>query len=72
MKKPKHLVHGFAKGGIAVFKGIQQGITGVVMKPVEQTKKSGVLGFFKGAAQGVAGLVVKPTTGVIDFVSCSA
>lgn len=39
------------------------------MKPIESTKKEGVLGFFKGTAQGLAGLVVKPVTGVVDFAS---
>lgn len=69
MKKPKHVIDGLGKGGKAVFHGFKEGFTGLFMKPIQNTKKQGVVGFFKGAAQGLTGLVVKPVTGVIDFAS---
>lgn len=69
MKKPKHFFEGLEKGGRAVFHGFKEGITGVVTKPIEQTKKSGAIGLVKGVGQGLAGLVVKPVTGIVDFAS---
>ena len=67
MKKPKHVFEGLEKGGKAVFHGFKEGITGLFMKPIENTKKEGAIGFFKGTAQGLAGLVFKPVSGVIGF-----
>ncbi|GAM28695.1 hypothetical protein SAMD00019534_118710, partial [Acytostelium subglobosum LB1] len=65
-KKPKHVGEGLAMGGIGIGKGLFQGITGIVTKPVEGAKKDGFLGFAKGLAQGVIGVAVKPTAAVID------
>lgn len=69
MQKPKHLFEGLESGGKAVIHGFKEGITGVVTKPIEQTKKSGALGLVKGVGKGIAGLIVKPVTGVVDFAS---
>lgn len=69
MRKPKHVFEGIQKGGKAVFHGFKEGITGVVTKPIEQTKRQGAIGLIKGVAQGMAGLVVKPVTGIVDFAS---
>ena len=50
-------------------KGIFDGISGVVLKPIEGAKDDGVGGFFKGVGKGVAGLVTRPTGGIVDFAS---
>jgi vacuolar protein sorting-associated protein 13A/C len=48
---------------------VGSGISGIITKPIEETKKGGFLGFFKGTAQGVTGLVVKPVSGALDLLS---
>lgn len=48
---------------------VGSGFTGVITKPMEGRKKSGMLGFIKGTAKGVTGLVVKPMSGALDFFS---
>ena len=40
-------------------KGIFDGVTGIVRKPVEGAMKDGVGGFAKGIAQGFVGIAVK-------------
>ena len=49
--------------------GFVGGVTGVVTKPYEGAKETGVGGFFKGVGKGVAGLVTRPTGGIVDFAS---
>ncbi|KAN0042732.1 hypothetical protein ACTA71_012655 [Dictyostelium dimigraforme] len=68
-RKPSHVGEGLAMGGIGLGRGILQGITGIVTKPVEGAKKGGFAGFAKGLAQGVVGVAVKPTTAVIDLAT---
>lgn len=48
---------------------VESGLTGVIQKPIEETKKGGLFGFIKGTAKGVTGLVVKPVSGALDFLS---
>lgn len=63
------MIYGIQKGGRRVIKGVTSGITGLVIKPIEETKKSGALGFIKGVGIGVIGLAVKPVLGVTDGIS---
>ncbi|EGG20963.1 vacuolar protein sorting-associated protein 13 family protein [Cavenderia fasciculata] len=65
-RKPKHIGEGLAMGGIGLGRGLFEGITGIVTKPVEGAKKGGFAGFAKGLAQGVVGVAIKPTAAVID------
>ena len=37
--------------------GVVEGISGVVLRPIEGAKQQGVGGFFSGAVKGVVGLV---------------
>ena len=60
---------GLLSGGKSIANGLEKGITGVVTKPLEGAKKSGVGGFFVGGLKGLAGLAVKPVTGIIDATS---
>ncbi len=69
MRKPKNILQGIGKGGIALLHGIKEGITGLFIQPYEYARKEGALGFIKGTAKGLAGLIIKPITGVIDFAS---
>ncbi|GAM18638.1 hypothetical protein SAMD00019534_018130 [Acytostelium subglobosum LB1] len=68
-KKPKHLGEGLAMGGIGLGKGLFQGITGIVTKPIEGAKRDGMAGLAKGLVQGVVGVAVKPATAVIDMTT---
>jgi vacuolar protein sorting-associated protein 13A/C len=49
-----------------VFIGLADGITGLVMQPIRETEKEGLIGFVKGTAKGITGLVIKPITGILD------
>jgi len=68
-KEPKHFISGAGQGAFALGKGIFDGITGVVVKPVQGARKDGAKGFAKGIGQGVVGIVVKPVAGVFEAVS---
>ena len=47
-------------------KGLLNGVTGVVMKPVNGLKKDGAKGFFVGLGKGVGGIITDPVAGIID------
>lgn len=51
---------------------MSSGLSGVILKPLEESKKDGFKGFFKGTAKGVAGLVVKPMSGALDLISLTS
>jgi hypothetical protein len=34
MKKPKHVLEGLEKGGVAIFHGFKEGLTGIFTKPI--------------------------------------
>ena len=54
---------------MSLFTGLEKGLTGIITKPLDGMKKSGVKGFFTGTAKGIAGLIVKPVTGILDATS---
>jgi len=68
-KEPKHFISGAGQGAFALGKGIFDGITGIVVKPVQGARKDGAKGLAKGIGQGVIGVVVKPVAGVFEAVS---
>lgn len=70
-KRPTDLKSGLAQGGKGLVMGVWDGVSGVVLKPVEGAKQEGAAGFFKGAGKGLIGLVARPTSGVVDFASTS-
>lgn len=49
--------------------GITDGIAGLFLKPIQETKEKGLKGVFTGTAKGFAGLIIKPITGVLDGLS---
>ncbi|XP_065685047.1 intermembrane lipid transfer protein VPS13A isoform X3 [Hydra vulgaris] len=61
----------FIIGGKQFLFGILFGISGLVTKPVQGARASGINGFFKGFGKGIIGLLVKPASGVVDLVTSS-
>ena len=69
-EKPKDIMEGFGYGLSAMVGGFFSGISDVIIKPVEETKKKGLVsGLTKGVLKGIGGAVIKPISGVFDFVS---
>ncbi|XP_057314177.1 intermembrane lipid transfer protein VPS13A-like isoform X2 [Hydractinia symbiolongicarpus] len=68
---PSGIGEGLAIGGKQFVLGLVFGISGLVTKPIQGARKSGIEGFFKGVGKGVLGLLVKPTGGVIDLLTSS-
>uniref|UniRef100_A0A0D9VFX1 C2 domain-containing protein n=1 Tax=Leersia perrieri TaxID=77586 RepID=A0A0D9VFX1_9ORYZ len=56
-------------GGGALAKGIFRGVTGILTKPIEGAKSSGVEGFVQGVGKGLIGAAAQPVSGVLDLLS---
>ena len=52
-QKPKHVGEGLVQGGERVWRGVSDGITGIVVRPMQGAQKDGVPGFLVGLGQGV-------------------
>ncbi|KAI5830741.1 hypothetical protein K523DRAFT_17025 [Schizophyllum commune Tattone D] len=68
-KKITGIGSGVKEGGKALFWGVTDGISGLVLEPYEGAKKDGTVGALKGAARSVANLYMKPLAGMLGFVS---
>ena len=69
-EKPRDIMEGFGFGLSAMVGGIFSGISDIILKPVNETKKKGIVnGLTKGVLKGLGGAVIKPISGVFDFVS---
>ena len=69
-EKPKDIMEGFGFGLSAMVGGVFSGISDIILKPIEETKKKGILdGLTKGVLKGLGGAIIKPISGVFDFVS---
>jgi len=64
-EKPRGLLKGTLSGLKKGFGELAHGVTGIVTKPIEQTKKGGVGGFFKGLGSGLLGAVLSPVNTVL-------
>ena len=64
-EKPRGLIKGTISGLKKGFGELAHGVTGIVTKPIEQTKKSGAKGFFKGLGSGLLGAVLSPVNTVL-------
>ena len=64
-EKPRGFFSGALSGIKKGFGEIASGVTGIVTKPIEQTKKSGFGGFFKGLGSGIVGAVMTPVNTVL-------
>ncbi|KAI3684030.1 hypothetical protein L1987_84552 [Smallanthus sonchifolius] len=56
-------------GGGALAKGLFRGVMGIVTKPLEGAKASGVEGFVSGVGKGIIGAAAQPVSGVLDLLS---
>lgn len=50
-------------------KGLFRGVTGILTKPIEGAKSSGVEGFVQGVGKGIIGAAAQPVSGVLDLLS---
>lgn len=57
------------EGGGALAKGLFRGVTGILTKPLEGAKTSGVEGFVQGVGKGIIGAAAQPVSGVLDLLS---
>ncbi|GAB2216278.1 hypothetical protein Droror1_Dr00024048 [Drosera rotundifolia] len=57
------------EGGGALAKGFFRGVTGILTKPLEGAKASGVEGFVQGVGKGIIGAAAQPVSGVLDLLS---
>ncbi|KAH9766384.1 C2 domain-containing protein [Citrus sinensis] len=57
------------EGGGALAKGLFRGVTGILTKPLEGAKSSGVEGFVQGVGKGIIGVAAQPVSGVLDLLS---
>ena len=60
---------GISQGVRQLGKGVLDGVTGVVRKPIRGARKDGLKGFVQGVGRGILGLPTKPIVGVLDLVS---
>ena len=71
LRRPTDIGENLAQGGKGLFMGVVEGVSGVVMRPIEGAQQQGVGGFFTGIGKGVVGLVTRPTAAIADFASGS-
>ncbi|XP_073012998.1 uncharacterized protein [Typha latifolia] len=57
------------EGGGAFAKGLFRGVTGILTKPLEGAKSTGVEGFVQGVGKGLIGAAAQPMSGVLDLLS---
>ncbi|MCO5593423.1 hypothetical protein L7F22_047437 [Adiantum nelumboides] len=60
---------GFREGAGALGKGLFRGVTGILTKPLEGARSSGVEGFVQGVGKGILGVAAQPVSGVLDLLS---
>lgn len=58
-------------GGLALMKGIFNGVTGLVTEPYKGAKSKGAKGAAVGVGRGLMGLVAKPVAGTVGLVGCT-
>eukprot|EP00755_Sulcionema_specki_P021014 Sspe_Gene.12885::Locus_4420_Transcript_1_1_Confidence_1.000_Length_11390::g.12885::m.12885/K19525/VPS13A_C; vacuolar protein sorting-associated protein 13A/C len=66
--KAQNLQQGVTQGAHALGRGVFDGITGIVTKPIEGARENSILGFGSGVAKGIIGVPVKVVSGVLDGV----
>jgi len=58
-----------ASGFTSLGRGLVEGFSGMVTKPIDGAVEEGSSGFFKGLGKGAAGFFAKPLAGVSDAIS---
>jgi len=71
-ERPLHLLDGIIKGVLSAGNDVFQGVSGVVVNPVQGARKSGVMGLAKGVGKGLAGLILNPVAGAIELAGKTA
>ena len=51
---------GVAQGSLQLGRGVIEGISGVVVKPVQGARRGGAVGLVKGTVTGILGVAIKP------------
>lgn len=72
LRKPKNLIEGMDQGFKSIYSGLEEGVSGLVLKPYKGAKAQGFNGLFKGTVHGLSGLLLKPITGICDATSKTA
>lgn len=67
--RPSNAARGVTAGARSFYEGFASGLAGIVEKPIEGAKSSGVGGFFKGVGVGLLGAVTKPLVGALDLTT---
>mmetsp|Transcript_36056 Transcript_36056/g.46469 ORF Transcript_36056/g.46469 Transcript_36056/m.46469 type:complete len:364 (-) Transcript_36056:277-1368(-) len=67
--RPTHVGEGIKYGGERVWRGVTDGLTGIVVKPLEGAAEDGVSGFIFGLGRGAVGAVTNPVAGVLGALS---
>ncbi|KAH7429913.1 hypothetical protein KP509_09G071300 [Ceratopteris richardii] len=60
---------GVREGAEALGKGLLRGVTGILTKPLEGARVSGMEGFMQGVGKGILGAAAQPVSGVLDLLS---
>lgn len=63
------ILKGLESGIQKLVNGIQEGVTGVVFKPIRGAERNGFEGFAKGVGKGLLGLIMKPVIGTTDLLT---
>lgn len=66
-EEPKHVLHGFVRGGTGLVRGVKGGFRTLVDKPREAYIEKGAEGLAKGLGQGVLGLGTHVAAGALDY-----
>lgn len=72
LKKPHNVIEGIDQGFRSIYSGLEEGVTGLVVKPFQGARKEGFPGLVKGTITGLSGLILKPMTGICDATSKTA
>jgi hypothetical protein len=67
--RPTHVGQGLVQGGERVWRGVAEGLAGIVVRPLEGAASDGVGGFFAGLGRAAVGAVAAPVAGVFGAVS---
>ena len=70
-RKPRNAGEGLAQGVRGLGAGLYDGVTGVIVRPVQGAREAGAGGFFKGVGQGLVGVVARPVGGLVDMTSAT-
>ena len=57
------------QGGERVWRGVKEGLSGIVARPLQGAREDGVPGFLLGIGRGAVGAVAAPVAGVFGAVS---